>query len=78
MKIHKLIFIVLLLLESSFVYAERIKDLANIAGVRDNQLIGYGLVVGLDGTGDTSTPFTTQSLGTYGAKEKKNALLYKF
>ena len=40
--------------------AERIKDLASIQGVRDNQLIGYGLVVGLDGTGDqtTQTPFT--------------------
>ncbi|NVZ10863.1 flagellar basal body P-ring protein FlgI [Allochromatium humboldtianum] len=43
---------------------ERIKDLATIAGVRDNQLIGYGLVVGLDGTGDQTTqaPFSTQSL----------------
>lgn len=46
------------------VQAERIKDLANIAGVRENQLIGYGIVVGLDGTGDqtTQTPFTIQSL----------------
>lgn len=51
-----------LLFISTSVYAERIKDVANIAGVRDNQLIGYGLVVGLDGTGDTSTPFTNQSL----------------
>ena len=44
--------------------AERIKDVVNIQGVRNNQLIGYGLVVGLDGTGDqtTQTPFTTQSL----------------
>lgn len=44
--------------------AERIKDLATIQGVRPNQLIGYGLVVGLDGSGDqtTQTPFTTQSL----------------
>ena len=43
--------------------AERIKDLANIQGVRSNQLIGYGLVVGLDGTGDqtTQTPFTLQT-----------------
>ena len=42
----------------------RIKDLANIEGVRQNQLIGYGLVVGLNGTGDTLTniPFTRQSL----------------
>ena len=46
------------------VKAERIKDLANIAGVRTNHLVGYGLVVGLDGTGDqtSQTPFTTQSL----------------
>ncbi len=44
--------------------AERIKDMATVAGVRSNQLIGYGLVVGLDGTGDRTTqaPFTTQSL----------------
>jgi flagellar P-ring protein precursor FlgI len=44
--------------------AERIKDLARVSGVRDNQLIGYGLVVGLDGTGDQTgqTPFTVQSL----------------
>ncbi|MBB1073949.1 flagellar basal body P-ring protein FlgI [Rhodoferax sp. 4810] len=43
---------------------ERIKDLATFAGVRDNQLIGYGLVVGLVETGDrtTQTPFTIQSL----------------
>jgi len=43
--------------------AERIKDLASIQGVRQNQLIGYGLVVGLDGSGDqtTQTPFTTQA-----------------
>lgn len=45
-------------------HAERIKDLAQLYGVRDNQLIGYGLVVGLDGSGDqtTQTPFTVQSL----------------
>ena len=42
----------------------RIKDVANIEGVRQNQLIGYGLVVGLNGTGDTlnNIPFTKQSL----------------
>ena len=46
--------------------AERIKDLVSIQGVRSNALIGYGLVVGLDGTGDqtTQTPFTVQSLTT--------------
>jgi flagellar P-ring protein precursor FlgI len=45
-------------------HAERIMDLANIQGVRANQLMGYGLVVGLDGSGDqtTQTPFTVQSL----------------
>lgn len=44
--------------------AERIKDIASIGGVRNNQLVGYGLVVGLDGTGDqtTQTPFTVQSI----------------
>jgi len=44
--------------------AERLKDLASIQGVRQNQLIGYGLVVGLDGSGDqtTQTPFTVQSI----------------
>lgn len=43
--------------------AERLKDLVNVQGVRDNALIGYGLVVGLDGTGDQTTqaPFTSQS-----------------
>ncbi|WP_256330068.1 flagellar basal body P-ring protein FlgI [Variovorax sp. YR216] len=46
------------------VHAERLKELATIQGVRDNALIGYGLMVGLDGTGDQTmqTPFTTQSL----------------
>ncbi len=44
--------------------ADRIKDLASVGGVRSNQLIGYGLVVGLNGTGDqtSQTPFTVQSL----------------
>src|SRR5690348_7244827 len=42
----------------------RIKDIVNIEGVRDNQLVGYGLVVGLNGTGDSlnNAPFTKQSL----------------
>jgi flagellar P-ring protein precursor FlgI len=45
-------------------HADKIRDLAQVAGVRSNQLIGYGLVVGLDGSGDQTTqaPFTTQSL----------------
>ncbi|GGY06638.1 flagellar basal body P-ring protein FlgI [Paludibacterium paludis] len=46
--------------------AERIKDLATFGGVRPNQLVGYGLVVGLDGSGDkaSSSPFTAQSLNS--------------
>ena len=52
-------------------HAARLKEVATVQGVRSNQLVGYGLVVGLDGTGDqtTSTPFTTQSI---------NALLQQF
>ncbi|MBN2647034.1 MAG: flagellar basal body P-ring protein FlgI [Thiotrichales bacterium] len=46
---------------SSFSYAERVKDIANVSGVRANQLVGYGLVVGLNGSGD-KTPFAEQSL----------------
>src|SRR5690606_10863179 len=44
--------------------AERIKDIAGVAGVRGNQLVGYGLVVGLNGTGDqtSQTPFTVQAI----------------
>ena len=51
-------------------HAERVKDLASVAGVRTNQLIGYGLVVGLDGTGDQTSqaPFTIQSIRTMLAK----------
>ncbi|TRX74466.1 flagellar basal body P-ring protein FlgI [Pseudomonas mangiferae] len=52
-----------LLLFVGVAQAERLKDLASIQGVRTNQLIGYGLVVGLNGTGDqtTQTPFTLQT-----------------
>lgn len=46
---------------STLAAGERIKDLAGIQGVRDNQVVGYGLVVGLDGTGD-QTPFTNQTI----------------
>ncbi len=56
--------VVLFTLVSSPASAERIRDLVTVQGVRDNALIGYGLVVGLDGSGDQTmqTPFTTQSL----------------
>ena len=44
-------------------FGERIRDLAEIAGARENQLVGYGLVTGLSGTGDdASVPFTAQSV----------------
>lgn len=65
---HKFLIIVMwffaALLVADAARAERIKDLASIAGVRNNQLVGYGLVVGLDGSGDqtTQTPFTVQSI----------------
>ena len=48
---------------ASIAQAARLKDMTSIMGVRQNQLVGYGLVVGLNGTGDGSkTPFTTQAL----------------
>lgn len=58
--------LIALLLASGAAQAERIKDLAQVAGVRGNPLVGYGLVVGLDGSGDrtSQTPFTVQSLKT--------------
>jgi len=59
-----LILVLILALMSASAWAERIKDLASVQGVRNNQLVGYGLVFGLDGTGDqtTQTPFTQQSI----------------
>src|SRR4030065_2016874 len=64
MKPYRTWLLVLLLLFGGAARAERIKDLVSIEGVRSNQLIGYGLVVGLDGSGDqtTQTPFTVQSV----------------
>ena len=54
----------LFLIIAAAAQAERVKDLASVQGVRANQLVGYGLVVGLDGTGDqtSQTPFTLQSI----------------
>ena len=56
--------LLLLLAVATAARAERVKDLASVQGVRTNQLVGYGLVVGLDGTGDqtSQTPFTLQSI----------------
>lgn len=75
----RLISVLCLLFVSAAVQAERIKDLASIQGVRANQLIGYGLVVGLNGTGDqtTQTPFTLQTfnnmLAQFGIKVPANS-----
>ena len=51
-------------------HAERVKDMASVSGVRTNQVVGYGLVVGLNGTGDQTTqaPFTVQSISNMLAK----------
>ncbi|HEV2270747.1 MAG TPA: flagellar basal body P-ring protein FlgI [Steroidobacteraceae bacterium] len=62
--------LVFLLFGGGSARAERVEDLATVAGVRSNQLVGYGLVVGLDGTGDqtSQTPFTIQSIENMLAK----------
>jgi flagellar P-ring protein precursor FlgI len=59
--------IALLFLFAGTSYAARIKEVASIEGVRSNQLSGFGLVVGLDGTGDQTTqmPYATQGLANY-------------
>lgn len=53
-------------LAAPLVQAERVKELATVQGVRNNQLLGYGIVVGLDGSGDQTTqaPFTAQSVNS--------------
>ncbi len=63
---QRVILTLCLLLSSQPLWAERIKDLADVAGIRSNKLLGYGLVVGLDGTGDKTNqaPFTTQSFNS--------------
>ena len=55
-------FFLIILLFASLLLAEKIKDISSIIGVRSNQLIGYGLVVGLNGSGDSSSKFTNQTL----------------
>ncbi|MCJ8276172.1 MAG: flagellar basal body P-ring protein FlgI, partial [Bdellovibrionales bacterium] len=59
-KLISLFLFIFLLCETS--YGVRLKDMANLRGVRDNQLIGYGLVVGLNGTGDSNLEFTSKSM----------------
>ncbi len=59
----RVIFVLATILFANLSLADRIKDLTNVAGVRSNQLIGYGLVIGLNGTGDGgAVPYTGQSL----------------
>lgn len=63
--IRSLLAIAMMLLTCTYAAAaSRIKDIASVQGVRANQLIGYGLVIGLNGTGDSlrNSPFTEQSL----------------
>ncbi|HVF16063.1 MAG TPA: flagellar basal body P-ring protein FlgI [Steroidobacteraceae bacterium] len=63
-------FLMFMILSSPSAHAERVKDLTSVSGVRGNQLVGYGLVVGLDGTGDQTSqaPFTIQSIRNMLAK----------
>ena len=64
MKSLKLHFFLIFLFSSFMqtVYADRLKDMVSFAGIRSNQLMGYGIVVGLDGTGDSSLAVTLQSM----------------
>ncbi len=59
----RLFTLLVLLVLTSFSYAERLKDITSVEGVRDNKLFGYGLVIGLNGTGD-NTAFTEQSFAS--------------
>ena len=64
MKKTSLVLFCFLILSNSISFADRIKDMASIAGVRTNQLVGYGLVVGLAKTGDGSVELTKQSIAS--------------
>ena len=61
-KLFHTLLIIVFALFSTAVSADRIKDLASLAGVRANQLVGYGLVVGRSGTGDKNLGITLQSM----------------
>ena len=81
-KLLILVCIFLLSISSVFAQTVRIKDIASVEGVRSNQLVGYGLVVGLEGTGDSQqTKFTTQSIAnmlqTYGVTIASSTLKIK-
>ena len=59
---YRLALLFTILFATDLAHAVRLKDVANIRGVRDNQLIGYGIVVGLNGTGDSKLSFTNKSI----------------
>ena len=61
-KIYRIIFTFLVLFSFESTKADRLKDLVSIAGIRTNQLLGYGIVIGLNGTGDSTTNLTLQSI----------------
>ena len=63
MKLSK--FILLLLSVNILAVETRLKDIARIEGIRDNQIVGYGVVVGLQGTGDTKSAMTEESIKNY-------------
>jgi len=63
-EITKLLTMMLLIAFTSTSYAARIKDITTVKGVRSNQLVGYGLVVGLPGTGEKSSQFTQRAFAT--------------
>ena len=56
------VFLLIVILQAKVLFADRIKDLVTIAGIRSNQLVGYGLVIGLAKTGDGSVNLTKQSI----------------
>ena len=69
MKFEKKLFLIISLLTLVFslisqAKSDRLKDLVSFAGIRSNQLLGYGLVVGLDGTGDSASNLTLQSMAS--------------
>ena len=59
---HLVIILISFLISSNPATADRLKDLTSIAGVRSNQLVGYGIVVGLAGSGDGNSGLTLQSM----------------
>ena len=69
MKFEKKLFLIISLLTLVFsiisqAKGDRLKDLVSFAGIRSNQLLGYGLVVGLDVTGDSASNLTLQSMAS--------------